>query len=344
MNTKTLRFIAMRILFAMVTVWVISLLAFIIIQLPEGDIVDEFERSCRNCYGISQRQSDHVRGYYGLDRRMLLQYGSWITAIISKIDFGPSIRYFYHGVYEQPKGTIKDLLAERLIFTGALLAFTSILIWVVSVPIGVYLTVRRHLWGDRAFAFLGCVGLYVPNFLLALLLMYFLFATFGWSVEGLLSGEYVNTPWSVGKVIDLLQHLILPGIALGAMGVAKQARLLRETLSDELGRPYVTAARAKGVGVWKLVVKYPARVVAAKLIRGFRALLPGLIGGSVIVSIVMSLPTLGPLMLRATDRLDPYLYGAIFLVLCALGVVGALILDLVLGALDPRVRLTGKVA
>ena len=341
---KTLRFIAIRTLFTALALWVISILVFVVIQLPEGDIVDALERSCPFCYDISRRQADHVRGYYGLDRGMLLQYGSWITAIISKLDFGPSMSYIQHGVDEEPKGTIRNLLAERLILTGALLAFTSILIWVVSVPIGVYLTIRRHLWRDRAFTFLGCVGLYVPDFLLALLLTYFLHAYFGWSVGGLFSPEYIDAPWSVGRFMDMLRHLIFPGIALGVMGVAKQARLLHENLPDELGRPYVTAARAKGVGVWKLVVKYPARVVATQLIRGFRALLPGLIGGSVIVSIVMSLPTLGSLMLQATYSLDMYLYGGIILVLCALGVVGVLILDLILAALDPRVRLTERVA
>ncbi len=341
MNTKTLRFIAMRVLLAVLALWIVSILAFVVTQLPKGDIVDQYKRWCREreCE-MSQWQEDRAHGYYGLDRRMLLQYGSWITAIISKLDFGPAIHYFAYSSYKEPKLTIKDLLGERLKFTIVLLAYTSVLIWAASVPIGVYLIVRRQLWRDRAFAFLGCVGLYVPDFLLALLLMYFLFATFGWSVEGL----YVNTPWSVDKVIDMLHyHFILPGIVLGAAGVAKQARLLRETLLDELDRPYVTAARAKGVGVWKLVAKYPARVVAAKLIRGFRDLLPGLIGGSVIVSIVMRLPTLGPLMLQATERLDMYLYGAIILVLCALGVVCALVLDLILAVVDPRVRFTARV-
>lgn len=344
MNTNTLRFIAMRTLFAVAVLWVISLLAFVVIQLPEGDIADQYFGSCREC-SISQGEEDDIRGYYGLDRRILLQYGFWVTAIISKLDFGPSLREISRP-YEEPKRTIKNLLAERLILTIALLAFTSVLIWVVSVPIGIYSATRRGSWGDRAFTFLGGIGLYVPNFLLALLLMYFLLAYFGWNVAGLFSPEYIiDATWSVGKVIDMLQHLIVPGIALGAVGVAKQALLLRETLIDELGKPYVAAARARGMTARNLVFKYIARFALAELLRGFRALLPGLIGGSVIVSVVMSLPTLGSLMLGATTYwLDIYVYGAIFLVLCALGVVGALVLDLILAAVDPRVRLTGKVA
>ena len=175
-------------------------------------------------------------------------------------------------------------------------------------------------------------------------MMYFLFAFFGLGIGGLFSGEYINAPWSAAKVFDLLQHLIWPSVVLGAAGVARQAGLLRDTLCGELAKPYVLAARSRGVGRWKLFAKYSARMVFTQLVIGFRGLLPGLVSGSVIVSVVMNLDTIGALMANAVLNLDMYLYGGIFLVLCAIAVVGALVCDLVLGAVDPRVRLRGSAA
>ena len=336
MNTKTLRFILTRVLLAGFTLWVISVVAFVVMELPKGDAIDpHWPTLCiRECL-----DNDYIiyaiRDYYGLDRPLYVQYGLWISRIVFKSEFGRSIPW---------DSSIEDLITYRLIFTISLLVSTSILIWAASIPMGVYFAMRRRSFEDRAFTVVGAVGQSVPQLLLALLLMYFLFAFFGLSVDGLFSEEYVNAPWTSAKVVDMLQHLIWPSVVLGAAGVARQARLLRDTLCGELAKPYVLAARSRGVGRWKLFAKYSARMVFAQLIIGFRGLLPGLVSGSVIVSVVMSLPTLGTLMADAVLYVDTYLYGAVFLVLCALVVVGALVCDLVLGAIDPRVRLRGSAA
>ena len=334
MNTKTLRFIRTRVLLAGFTLWVISVVAFAVMEMPAGDAVDRHMTVCtirEDC--TREDYLDAIRDYYGLDKPLYVQYGLWVSRMVLKGDFGPS---FY------PNRKIKDSITDWLIFTVALLASTSVFMWIASVPTGVYSAMRRRSLGDRAFSLFRIVGLNVPDFLLALLLMYFVFAFFGGNAGGLLSGEYINAPWSAAKVFDLLQHLIWPSIVLGAAGVAKQSKLLRDTLIDELDRPYLAAARARGVPAWKVIAKYPAHMAAAQLIVGFRGLLPGLVSGAVIVSVVMSLPTLGSLMGEAVLDDDTYLYGSVFLILCAIAVVGALVCDLVLGAVDPRVRLRGS--
>ena len=336
MNTKTLRFICTRVLLAGFALWVISVVVFVVMELPEGDAVDRHMAVCtisEDCH-----REDYlgvIRANYGLDKPLYGQYRLWVSRIVLKGDVGPS---FY------PNREINDVITNMLILTLALLVSTSILIWAASVPIGVYSAMRRRSLGDRALSLFRIVGLNVPDFLLALLLMYFVFAFFGGNAGGLLSGEYINAPWSAAKVFDLLQHLIWPSVVLGAAGVAKQSSLLRDTLLDELDKPYLAAVRARGAPAWRVIAKYPARMAAARLIVGFRGLLPGLVSGTVIVSVVMSLQTHGWLIERALLDDDTYLYGAIFLVLCAIVVVGALFCDLVLGAVDPRVRLRGSAA
>ena len=341
MNMKTLRFAVARILLAAGTLWIISLFTFVIIQLPKGDVIDaaRLRLADRGFYGgVSNEERDAMRDYFGLKRPLLWQYGDWIYGVVFKIDFGPRPHYEV-----DRSSDFKERVHKGLGFTLALLAFTSMLIWFSSIPIGVYSAVR-HRSGDRYLTLFKSIGLNVPDFLLALLLAYFLFAFFGWNGGGLLPPEYVNTPWnvwSVGKVVGMLQHLIVPGIVLGTAGVAKQSSLLRDALLEELGKPYVAAARARGVPEWKLIAKYSAREATVRLIGGFRSLLPTLIGGSVIVSVVMNLPTLGWWMVQEIvhEGPDMYLYGSIFLVLCALAVVGALVCDIALAAVDPHVRL-----
>ncbi len=336
MNTKTLRFILTRVLLAGFTLWAISVVAFVVMELPEEDAIDRYySELCRRFECYRDEYLDAVYDYYGLDRPLYVRYGLWVSRIVFKSEFGRSI---------PSDSSIEDLITPGLTFTISLLVSTSILIWAASIPMGVYLAMRRRSFEDRVFTVVGAVGQSVPQLLLALLLMYFLFAFFGLSVDGLYWGEYVNAPWTSAKVVDLLQHLIWPSIVLGAAGVARQARLLRDTLCGDLAKPYVLAVRSRGVGRWKLFAKYSARMVFAQLIIGFRGLLPGLVSGSVIVSVVMNLDTIGALMADAVLHVDTYLYGAAFLVLCAITVVGALVCDLVLGAVDPRVRLRGSAA
>ena len=339
MNTKTLRFICTRVILAGFALWVISVVVFVVMELPEEDVVSRARNTL--CVGIDcpdlYDSLDALYDYYGFDRPLYVRYGLWISRGVFKGEFGRSLPW---------DSSIEDLITYWLIPTTSLLISTSVLIWVASVPVGVYLAMRRRSFEDRVFMVVGAVGQSVPQLLLALLLMYFLFAFFGLSVvgPGLLSGPYIDEPWTSANVVDMLQYLIWPSVVLGVAGVAKQARLLRDTLIDELDRPYLAAARARGAPAWKVIAKYPARMAAARLIVGFRGLLPGLVSGSVIVSVVMSLPTLGTLMADAVLIHSTYLYGAIFLVLCAIAVVGALVCDLVLGAVDPRVRLRGSAA
>ena len=339
MNTKTLRFILTRVLLAVFTLWAISVFVFVVMELPEEDAIDRYySELCRRSIDCHRDEYlDAVYDYYGLDRPLYVQYGLWISRIVFKNEFGLSIPWYR---------SIEDLITYGLILTSSLLVSTSILIWAASIPMGVYLAMRRRSFEDRVFTVVGAVGRNVPQLLLALLLTYFLFACFGLSVGGPspLVGLYIDEPWTSAKVVDMLQYLIWPSVVLGAAGVAMQARLLRDTLCGELDEPYVLAARSRGVGRLKLFGKYHARMVFAQLIIGFRGLLPGLVSGSVIVSIVMNVDTIGTLMANAVLNLDTYLYGAIFLILCALAVVGALVCDIVLGAVDPRVRLRGSAA
>ena len=337
MNMKTLWFILTRVLLAAFTLWVISVFVFVVMELPEEDAIDRYySELCRRSIDCHRDEYlDAVYDYYGLDRPLYVQYGLWISRIVFKNEFGLFIPRYR---------SIEDLMTYVLLVTSSLLVSTSILIWAASIPMGVYLAMRRRSFEDRVFTVVGAVGQNVPQLLLALLLMYFLFACFGLSVGGpaLFLGPYIDEPWTFAKVVDMLQYLIWPSVVLGAAGVARQARLLRDTLCGELAKPYVLAARSRGVGRWKLFAKYHARMVFAQLIIGFRGLLPGLVSGSVIVSVVMNLDAIGTLMANAVLNLDTYLYGAIFLILCALVVVGALVCDIVLGAVDPRVRLRGS--
>ncbi len=236
--------------------------------------------------------------------------------------------------------TNKTLISEKLMLTVMLTAFTMLLSWFIAIPIGIYSAVRQNSIGDYVFTFMGFIGLAVPEFLFGLVLMFLFFTYFHMSVGGLFSGDMVDAPWSYAKVIDLLKHLIIPAVVLGTSGTAGTIRILRNNLLDELNKPYVVSARARGVKNWKLIVRYPVRVAINPFISGIGGALPGLVGGSVIVSIVLSLPTMGPLLLNAIMLEDMYLAATIILLLAVLTVIGVLISDLLLAVVDPRIRYT----
>ncbi len=327
-------YLARRMMLAAFTVIIMSLLSFTVIQLPEGDYVDRYieELEAQGDF-LSMEEANALREYYGLDRPMLYQYWKWISRIVFQLDFGYSYRYY---------GKIRDLIADRLQFTIALSAFTTVLIWIFAFPVGIYSAVRQHTIGDYTFTFLGFAGLAVPDFLLGLVMMYFFFAYFGWSVGGLFSGRYQNADWSIGKFIDMLQHLIIPGVVLGTAGTAGLIRVMRNNLLDELNKPYVVTARSKGLPAWRLILKYPVRIALNPFISGIGGMMAGLLGSSVIVSVILSLPTLGPLMLDALMSQDMYLAGTIILMLGVLSVLGVLISDLLLIMVDPRIKLSGQ--
>ena len=251
---------------------------------------------------------------------------------MAKLDFG----YSYY--LEVP---VRHILAERfppqILLAGVTIVFT----WLFAIPIGIYSAVRKRSLGDYTFTFLGFTGLAVPDFLLALILMYISFAYFEQTVGGLFSREYLTAEWSLARVWDLMKHLWIPAIVLGTAGTASLIRIMRNNLLDELPKPYVVTAMAKGLPVWWAILKYPVRVALNPLVSTIGYLLPALIGGSIIVSVVLSLPTLGPVMLRALLEQDMYLAGTIVLLLGALTVVGTLISDVLLVMLDPRIRVVG---
>jgi len=331
-----LAYIARRTLIAVFTILVISFLSYIIIELPPGDVVDRYVYfEFYNEPAPSPEEVEALREQFGLNDPVVLRWWSWISGIVLRADFGKD----WDQSGNRPH---KVLIADRLPATIYLAAFTMLITWSFAIPVGIYSAVRQHSLGDYTFTLLGFTGLAVPDFLLGLVLMYIAFAYFNHSVGGFFSGDYLNAPWSVARVVDLLQHLIIPGIVLGTAGTAGLIRIMRNNLLDELGKPYVVTARSKGLASWKLVVKYPVRVAINPFVSSIGTMLPALISGSVIVSVVLSLPTLGPLLLEAIEREMPDLAGAIVLLLGSLTVVGTLVSDLLLVVVDPRIRLTGR--
>ena len=341
-------YVVRRILLAGFTVCVMSALTFVVMMLPEGDFVDEIIRSSQRTQGDEARNMEvQLREYYGLDKPAIVQYHNWGRRIVTKLEFSHSFGYIQGsgthsaGSFIAPK-PIKELIAEPIKLTIALTFFTISITWIMGIPIGIYSAVRQHTVGDYVFTFVGFTGLAVPDFLLGLVLMWVFFAYFDMSVGGLFSGDYKTAPWSIAKVWDLLQDMLIPAIVLGTSGTAALIRIMRNNLLDELGKPYVTTARAKGMRGWKVVIKYPVRVAINPFISGIGQMLPALVGGSIIVSVVLSLPTLGPVLLNAIMVQDMYLAGAIILLLGILTVIGILVSDLLLVVVDPRIKLYGR--
>jgi peptide/nickel transport system permease protein len=270
-----------------------------------------------------------LRADLGLDQPVVVQYAKWAWRVVH-LDFGISI---LHGK------KITDIIGQRLVNTVLLALGTILFTWVLAVPIGIYSAVKHNTVGDYAVTFVGFLGLAIPDFLMALALMWIGFAYFDISVGGLYSPQYIEASWSFGRFVDLLKHLWVPAIVLGTAGTAGLTRVLRNNLLDELAKPYVVAARARGMSEWKLVLKYPVRMALNPFISTIGYLLPFMLSGSVIVSVVLSLPTLGPILLTSLLGQDLYLGAAIVLMLGLLTVIGTLISDLLLVLLDPRIKL-----
>ena len=338
-----LAYIVRRTLLAAFTLVVISFFSFVIIQLPPRDIVDyliievgiDSTRTYNPDYVLTPEQIAEIRHRWGLDRPLVVQWADWVSDIV-RGDWG------YWVVSGDLRRSIEDTVTDRMPPTIALTAFVMVVTWMFAIPVGIYSAVRQHSIGDYAFTFLGFAGLAIPDFLFALVLMYLLFDLFDMSVGGLFSADYREAPWSSARVIDMLKHLVIPGIVLGTAGTAGLIRIMRNNPLDELNKPYVVTARAKGMPAWKAIAKYPVRVAINPFVSGIGAMIPALISGSVIVSVVLSLPTLGPVLLQALREQPPQLGGTIILLLATLTVVGTLISDLLLVVVDPRIRLTGS--
>ncbi|MCD6290001.1 MAG: ABC transporter permease [Anaerolineae bacterium] len=325
-----LQYIARRLLLMIPTIIAISIVTFIIIQLPPGDYLTSLVASMAETgEEVDQSALETLKARYGLGQPIYVQYFKWAWGIISRGDFGQSFEW------NKP---VTDLIWERLALTFVLSLSTLLFTWIVAFPIGIYSAVKQYSLGDYVFTFLGFIGLATPNFLLALVLMYISFKYFNQSVGGLFSPQFVEAPWSWAKVADLMKHLWIPMVILGTSGTAGLIRIMRANLLDELHKPYVVTARAKGLPERRLLLKYPVRVALNPFVSTVGWTLPGLVSGSAIVSVVLSLPTTGPLLLRALMSQDMYLAGSFILMLSVLTVIGTLISDILLAWLDPRIR------
>lgn len=311
-------------------IFMVSLTVFILIQLPPGDFVDSYAASL-SASGevIDAATMADMRHRFGLDQNILAQYFHWIGGIVLHGDFGYSFEW---------NSSVSDLLWGRMGLTLILSICTLMLTWMIALPIGIYSAVRRYSIGDYFFTMVGFIGLAIPQFLLALVMMFAGVKYFGIDVTGLFSQEYANAPWSMDRVIDLCKHLWIPMIILGTASSASLIRIMRANLIDQLYMPYVVTARAKGLSETKLLLKYPVRIALNPFVSSIGWILPNLISGAVITSIVLNLQTVGPQLYQALLSQDIYLSGAILLLICLLTVVGMLISDILLVLLDPRIR------
>jgi peptide/nickel transport system permease protein len=324
-------FIAKRLLWMIPSLLVISILSFVLIRLPPGDFVTNYIATLAASNEIvDQNTAADLRARFGLDQPMIVQYWRWISSIVFRGDFGFSFEW------QQPVG---DLIWERMGLTLLLTLSTLLVTWAIALPVGVYSAVKKYSLGDYLATFFSFLGLAVPSFLLALVLMYVAAMKFGQDVGGLFSEEYLTAPWSFGKALDLLSHIWIAVVILAVSGTASLIRIMRANMLDELGKPYVTTARAKGLSEFRLLVKYPVRLALNPFISTIAWLLPNLVSGSIIVAIVLNLPTAGPLLLQSLMSQDMYLAGAFVLLICALTLVGTLISDVLLALADPRIRL-----
>ena len=278
---------------------------------------------------VDDDQIEALRDQYGLNRPLYVQYAKWVWGIL-QWDLGLSLEW---------RRPVTELVNARLAMTVVLGVSTIIFTWTLAIPIGVLSAVKKYTPIDYFFTFISYFGVGTPNFLIALVAMWLAFSVLGIKITGLFSEEYVTAPWSFGKVIDMLKHMWVPMLILGTDGTARFTRIVRANLLDEMNKPYVETARAKGLPEWKVVLKYPVRIALNPFVSTAGLELPRLISGQLIVATVMSLPTIGPLLLRALLSQDMFMAGAIVLILTTLTLIGVLISDIVLAMMDPRIRI-----
>jgi peptide/nickel transport system permease protein len=319
-----------RVAYMVPTLLFISFVSFIIIQLPPGDFLDSYTAGlAEEGVSIDAEALRALQERYGLGDSFLVQYWTWMSGILTHGDFGQSFGW---------NAPVSTVMWERVGLTFTLAIATLFFIWAVAFPIGIYSAMRPYSIGDYIFTLVGFIGLAIPNFLFGLVLMYLSFAWFGQSVGGLFSPEFEDAPWSLAKAADLVGHLWIPMIVLGTSGATALIRIMRANLLDEINKPYVVTARAKGLSELRIIFKYPVRIALNPFISTVGWVLPHLVSGSAIVSIVLSLPTMGPLLLRALTTQDMYLAGSFILVTSVLTVIGTLLSDILLALIDPRIR------
>jgi len=326
------KYILKRLLYVIPTMFIISILVFVTIQLPPGDYVNQMLENMRNQSGSvnwSPEFEAAMRERYGLNEPVPVQYVKWIGNILLRGDFGYSFQN-----NEPSQKIIWDRMGMTLLVSFSSFVFT----WVVALPIGVLSAVRQYSIADYFFSFIGFIGLATPGFLIALVLMFMAFKFGNVSLSGLFSPQFENAPWSLAKVLDLFSHLWIPMIIIGVGGTAGLIRIMRANLLDELHKPYVETARAKGLPEWKLLIKYPLRQAMNPFVSGMAWLLPSLIAGEAIVAIVLNLPTTGPVLLNALMQQDMFVAAGFLMLLSLMTIIGMLISDIVLVWLDPRIR------
>ena len=328
-----LRYIAHRLLIMVPTLIAISFIVFVVIQLPPGDYLTTLIEELRELGEPADlKQIEALREEYGLDQPFLVQYVEWVFGLVQG-DLGYSFEY------EQP---VADVVGDRLWLSFIVSVATIIFTWIVAFPIGVYSATHQYSWADNSLTFIGFLGLATPNFLLALVMVYFANVWFGTEIGGLMDERYIGKPWSWGKIVSVLEHLWIPVIVIGTSGTAGMIRRLRANLLDELQKQYVVTGRAKGLPPFRLLVKYPLRMSLNPFISDIGDLLPQVISGAVIVSVVLNLPTTGKMLYEALLSQDMYLAGSFLMFLALLTVLGVLVSDLALALLDPRIRLQGR--
>jgi len=328
-----LTFIGHRLLQLIPLLIAISIISFVLIQLPPGDYLTTYIQQLElSGTDVSEGTVQSLKQQYGLDQPMYMQYFIWIKNILLHGDFGRSF------TWNEP---VSDVIGERLGLTVVISICTLIFTWIVAIPIGIYSAVRQYSFLDYVFTIVGFIGLALPNFLIALVALYTVFVNTGVALTGLFSPEYVNAPWSFAKLIDLLKHIWIPTLIIGTSGTAGLIRVMRGMLLDELQKQYVITARAKGVKEQKLLFKYPVRMAINPLISTIGWTLPAIISGEAIVSIVLNLPTTGPMLLDALMTQDMYLAGSFIFILSILTVIGTLLSDILLAWVDPRIRFGG---
>jgi peptide/nickel transport system permease protein len=325
-----LRFLIQRLLLLPILLAVFSIVVFALVQAPPGGFLTSYLATLASSgSSIDTAQVEALRKQFGLDQPFHVQYLLWVNGLLHG-NLGLSLEY------QRPNA---ELIQQYLLLTVLLALFSFVLTWVLAIPAGIYSATHPHSPLDYILTVLNYVGVAIPNFMLALVLMWIAFSWLGLSVTGLFSPEYVQVPWSGARVVDLLKHIWVPTIVLGLGGTARLTRIMRANLLDELHKPYVVTARAKGLPEWRLVFKYPVRVAINPLVSTIGWYLPQLFSGSLIVATVMNLPNIGPLLLHALISQDMYLAGSVLMIYCFFTVIGTLISDLLLAWADPRIRM-----
>ena len=328
-----IRYLLWRVLVMIPTLILISMLVFAIIELPPGDYFESYVQELRAMGETADLQEiEDLKARYGFDQPMPIRYLHWVGGMLQG-DFGYSFEY---------RMPVSEVVASRMWLTVLVSMVTIIVTWIIAFPIGIYSATHQYSWGDYGLTFLGLLGIAIPNFMLALILMYFANVWFGVSIGNLMDREFLNQPMSWDKARSILSHLWIPVLIIGTAGTAAMARRLRANLLDELDKQYVLTARAKGLHPFKVLTKYPLRLALNFFVSDIGSILPAIVSGAEITAIVLSLETTGPLLIRALQSQDMYLAGSFLMFLAFLTVIGVLVSDIALALLDPRIRLAGK--